>query len=387
MKILLRAPLLTLSGYGIHSRQVFEWLESIPGVDLSVEILQWGATPWLLSHDIDEGIVGRIMGYSKEVVKGSYDYTFQVQLPDEWDETLGKKNIGISAFVETDRCSQAWVDKCNKMDAIIVPSTFTKTVAQRSGDITTQIHVIPEWYNTFIDEDLKPLKLNLPSKFNFLMIGTLTAQKPEDDRKNILYGVKWFCEQFKDDKKASLIIKTSFGKGTKIDRKITVDYLKKAISEVRSGKFPKIQLIHGGMSQKEVASLYKNKKITGLISATKGEGYGLPLIEAAAQGIPIVATGWSGHNEFLDKSLYLDVDYTLEQINESRADGRVFVKNSRWAKVSENDFKRKIQDLRDNYELHCKNANKLQKKIKENFCKSSVISKYSEFFDEFRRIS
>jgi glycosyltransferase involved in cell wall biosynthesis len=141
------------------------------------------------------------------------------------------------------------------------------------------------------------------------------------------------------------------------------------------------------MSQKEVASLYKNKKITGLISATKGEGYGLPLIEAAAQGIPIVATGWSGHNEFLDKSLYLDVDYTLEQINESRADGRVFVKNSRWAKVSENDFKRKIQDLRDNYELHCKNANKLQKKIKENFCKSSVISKYSEFFDEFRRIS
>jgi glycosyltransferase involved in cell wall biosynthesis len=388
MKILLRAPLLTLSGYGIHSRQVFEWLESIKDAELTVEILQWGATPWLLSSEIDEGIVGRIMSKSKEVKQGIYDYTFQVQLPDEWDPSLGKKNIGISAFVETDRCSVKWIDKCNKMDAIIVPSTFTKTVAQRSGSITTPVYVIPEWYNSFIDsEDLKPTKLNLPSKFNYLMIGTLTSQSPEADRKNILFGVKWFCEQFKDDKKVSLILKTSFGKGTKIDRRLTAEYLKRAIKEIRPGKFPKIQLIHGAMDQSEVAGIYKNQKIKGFLAPTKGEGYGLPLIEAAAQGIPVIATGWSGHNEFLNKDLYLDVDYTLEEINESRIDERIFVKGSRWAKINENDFKRKIQDLRDNYVLHSNNAKKLQENIKEKFCKSSVVDKYNKFFNEFRSTS
>ncbi len=388
MKILLRAPLLTLSGYGIHSRQVFEWLETLPGVDLTVEILQWGSTPWLLSHEIDDGIVSRIMSKSREIKKGTYDYSFQVQLPDEWDETLGKKNIGISAFVETDRCSPNWIEKCNKMDAVIVPSTFTKTVAQRSGVVATPIHVIPEWYNVHIDcLELKPTKINLPSKFNLLMVGTLTSQNPDDDRKNILYGIRWFCDQFKDDKKVSLVLKTSFGKGTKIDRKLTTDFLKRAISEIRPGKFPKVHLIHGGMDQKEIAGLYRNKKVCGLISATRGEGYGLPLIEAAAQGLPVVVTGWSGHNEFLDKDLYLDVDYSLEAINKSRIDNRVFIEGTRWAKVNENDFKRKIQDLRDNYKLHCKNAKKLQKKIKTQFCKSSVIDQYNKFFDEFRSLS
>jgi glycosyltransferase involved in cell wall biosynthesis len=386
MKVLLRAPLLTLSGYGIHSRQVFEWLESLPGIELSVEILQWGATPWLLSHETDNGIVGRIMSKSKEILKGTYDYTFQVQLPDEWDETLGKRNIGISAFVETDRCSSKWIDKCNKMDAIIVPSTFTKTVALRSGVMTTPIHVVPEWYNEHIDNsDLKPTKLNLKSKFNFLMVGTITSQNADDDRKNIFHGIKWFCEQFKDDKKVSLVLKTSFGKGTKIDRKITTNIIKQVLQQVRPGKFPKVNLIHGGMTQEEIAGVYRNKKIHGLISPTRGEGYGLPLVEAAAEGLPIVATGWSGHNEFLQKDKYLAVDYSLEPISKNKIDNRVFVEGTRWAKVSENDFKRKIQDLRDNYDLHVKNSVELQSVIKSEFSKSSVIEKYNKFFNEFKK--
>ena len=64
-RVLLRAPVLTLSGYGVHSRQVFEWLET-KNIDLTVECLNWGTTPWLLNGDIDEGLVSRIMNHSKK---------------------------------------------------------------------------------------------------------------------------------------------------------------------------------------------------------------------------------------------------------------------------------------------------------------------------------
>ncbi len=51
MKVLLRGPLLSISGYGIHSRQLFEWLESNPNIDLHVEIVRWGMTSWIINAD------------------------------------------------------------------------------------------------------------------------------------------------------------------------------------------------------------------------------------------------------------------------------------------------------------------------------------------------
>lgn len=389
MKVLLRAPLLTLSGYGIHSRQIFEWLESIPGIQLTTECVPWGKTAWIINQEQDNKIIQRIMNCSKRTEKETnYDYSFQVQLPDEWDPTLAKVNVGVSAFVETDRCSKAWIDNSNKMDAVVVPSTFTKNVAKRSGDLTTPIYVIPEWYNDKIEEvseDKEYLDIKFKTKFNYLMIGTITSMSPEDDRKNIFYGIKWFCEKFKDDKKVGLVIKTSFGKGTKIDRQLTLGAIKNVLAQVRKGSYPRVYLLHGGMDQEEIARLYKHPKIKCLVSPTRGEGYGLPLIEAAASGLPVIATGWSGHNEFLEKENYLKIDYTLTKINKSRIDNRIFVEDSRWADVSERDFKRKIKELKDRYSLYNKKAEKMQINVCKNFSKKAILEKYNSFFEEIKR--
>jgi glycosyltransferase involved in cell wall biosynthesis len=381
MKVIIRAPLLSISGYGIHSRQVFEWLSTIPDIDITADIVNWGMTAWNLNKNDHDGLIGKIMASSKQI-EGTYDMSFQVQLPDEWDSNLAKKNIGISAFVETDRCNPQWIDKCNEMDAIIVPSTFTKTVAKISGPLETPVYVVPEWYNEKIDTDIKPLQIKLNSKFNFLMIGTVTGRSPDNDRKNLFYGIKWFCEKFKGDKKVGLVLKTSFGKGTTIDRQMTINTIQNILNEVRPGKFPKVNILHGNMTETDIASIYCHKKINCLLAPTRGEGYGLPIIEAASSGMPVVATGWSGHTDFLKDDYYTKLDYTLGNISKDRIDNRIFMKGTRWANVNEDDFKMKIKDVVDNYPIHLDNAKILQNSIKQNFSKSSVIQTYNSFLKD-----
>ena len=147
-KVTLRAPLLTNSGYGVHSRQIFEWLYEKSDIDLRVDCLRWGHTPWLVDPDALGGLVGKIMSRAQPFEKNELaDVSYQVQLPNEWDPKLARRNIGISAFVETDRCNPAWIECCNKMDLVVAPSSFTKQVATTTGIIEKPFHVIPEWYN------------------------------------------------------------------------------------------------------------------------------------------------------------------------------------------------------------------------------------------------
>ena len=76
--------MLTTSGYGVHSRQVFEWLSELNNIDLHVECLNWGMTPWMLKEEHEDGLIGKIMKCSK-TLEPPYDVTFQLQLPDEWN--------------------------------------------------------------------------------------------------------------------------------------------------------------------------------------------------------------------------------------------------------------------------------------------------------------
>ncbi len=382
MRVLLRAPLLSLSGYGVHARQIFEWLESYPNIELTTEVVQWGMTTWLV--DSTTPIVQRIMNKSVQK-EGVYDLSVQVQLPDEWDPNIAKRNIGISAFVETDRCSRQWIEKCNEMDLIVVPSTFTKNVAIRSGNLTTPIVVVPEWYSPEIEKVKKknPFPMKLKTKFNFLLVGTTTGRNAQEDRKNIFNTIKWFCETFKGNKDVGLIVKTSQGRGTKIDKQITLDLMRRTVSDIRKDQFPKVHVLHGNLTEKEIAELYYNRHVKCLVSATRGEGYGLPLVEAGAAGLPIIVTGWSGHMDFLDQEMTKVVDYKLIKIPKEKIDNRVFIEGTRWADPIEADFKKSLLEVYNKHNTYLNLAKKQKKSIRNNFSKRKVLAKYDELFKKY----
>ena len=379
MNVILRAPLLSLSGYGVHSRQVFKWLLT-RNINVHTQIVPWGICTFLLDPELEEGLIGEAMTRSNPP-PSPCDVSIQVQLPDEWDPSLAKVNIGVTAGVETDICSRKWVEACSKMDLVIVPSTFTKQTFVRSGVPDSKIAVVPEHFNVSLYDSKLSDKLkkdieDLPTKFNFLIFGQITGTSPDTDRKNTFFAIKWLTEMFKDDPDVGIVLKTNMGRHTAIDKRNSANMLAQLTKEIKSGPYPRIYLAHGMLDSGEISGLYGAENIKALIAPTRGEGWGLTIIDAAASALPVIATGYSGHMDFMSHVKFASLDYKMVQVHPSKIDGRVFVEGCRWVDVDEKDFKRKVKKFRGSHAIPEKWAKDGADKIREKFSAKAVFEIY-----------
>lgn len=380
-KILLRGPLLTESGYGTHSRQVARWLLSRQDVDVKFNLTPWGMTSWYLDRDMFDGLVGQIMDRS---VDGTYtaDVAIMLQLPNEW-QNVARVNVGMTAGVETDVCNPSWIQNINQMSHVIVPSehvkkTFMTTAQRQMLALSTDITVIPESFPDACLNVAAPETSMFDTTFNFFVFGQLTGQNALDDRKNTAHTLKWLLEEFKDNSDVGIVIKTNGGTNSAFDKQRTTETMKRIVSEVRRGVGPKLHLIHGSMSETEIVRLYRDPHVKVLVSATRGEGFGLPILEAAACNLPVIATGWSGHLDFMNKGRFIALDHRLVPIHESRIDGQIFVAGAQWADVSEIDFKQRVRKFYTSSVTPKIWAKELGKKLVDTNSFAAVSARYDE---------
>ena len=376
--IIIRGPLLSQSGYGNHARQIFRWiLNKHPNDEVRVQVLPWGNTSWYVDPSAEGGLIGEIMTRTGEINK-KYDVSFQIQLPNEWDPNIANFNVGVSAIVEADKCNPAWIDACNRMNTVIVPSNYCESTLRNTGEIRSPIIVIPESFTQEILQENVSLDLDLDTSFNFLVIGTMTGNNPFNDRKNIFFALKWLCEEFASDPDVGIVIKTNVGRGTRMDWRQVESVVSKVVSEVRKGPYPKVHIIHGIMSNSEVAALYRHPKVKALVSPTRGEGFGLPLLEASASGLPVATTGHSGHMDFMSLGKFIKFEYDITQIHESRCDGNIWMQGSKWAEVREADFKKKLRKFKTSYMTPKEWALELSKKLLSTHSPAAIDDEYEK---------
>jgi glycosyltransferase involved in cell wall biosynthesis len=170
------------------------------------------------------------------------------------------------------------------------------------------------------------------------------------------------------------VIKTNMGRGTEKDLLET-----QAILRQIKGAKGRVHLIHGIFETSEMLGIYKSPKIRLFASLTRGEGFGLPMLEAAACDIPVIVTGWSAHDEFLSLGRYGKVNYNLVPIPESKVDDRIFKKASMWAQPDRIDFEKRVNKFLSSQEVPRQWARDLGEKVRENYSQKTIERILNDF--------
>jgi glycosyltransferase involved in cell wall biosynthesis len=337
--VVISSPVATQSGYGHHAREVIKQFIDKRGNDWDIKLLSmpWGHTPFTFPIPFDWQ--SRIIPLP---LTAQPDVWVQITVPNEF-QPIGKYNIGVTAGTEGDVCPADWINKINAMQVTIVPSEFTKSVfvetAKRHNiDILTNIQVIPEYFdetqynNKTVTTNVAGLD-DIKESEAFLSVGHWLQGQVGEDRKNISGMIHCFFNTFKNKKDApALILKTSGATYSVTDRFEIQNRINQIASLFSGERLPSVYLLHGDLTTAEMNALYNHAKIKALISFTKAEGFGRPLLEFSTTGKPIIAPHYSGQADFLKKDFICALPGQLTNIHPS-AQNDFLIADAKWFTV------------------------------------------------------
>ena len=409
-RTLVIGPIFTQSGYGEHTRFVVNSLMNrSEEFDVHINAIKWASSDWVFD-DSPEGTFYKTAAnkYAAATQQKSthFDLVVCVSIPTEWgpyflnrkinkeviDNVTADVFVGVTAGMETDYAPLSFYGAVEEADVVIVPSlhakksldnlkptfrtSFTFEDIERKGT-STPISVIPY---PFVDIEPEDMGLQFDNEFNFL---TVAQFGPRKDLESL---VRWFCEEFKNDD-VGLVIKTHVVNDSIHD----LHQLKRGLQEFLKthnleDKKCKIHIVHGSLTKGEMSYLYNHPQIKSFVTTTHGEGFGLPIYEAACNGLPVIATGWSGHVDFLttlkknkkDREEFYDrISYDLTPMAEEMVNllPDICEKEMKWATCREKKVKKLLRSSFKHIGGKEKRAALLQENLRESHDASILYQK------------
>ena len=380
---IISCPIDTFSGYGARSRDLVKAIIETDKYDVKILPQRWGNTPWSFIEQHSEWHFLKSHILPSPNIDKQPDIWMQITVPNEF-QPVGKYNIGVTAGMETNLVSGPWLEGCNRMNLVITSSKFAKEVFQNSNyevknqagqllkklNLETPIEVLFEGANTEIYQptneifDLSEIK----EQFAFLFVGHWLQGDFGHDRKNVGFMIKAFLETFKNKtNKPALILKTSVTGASMMDREEIQKRISTIMDSVNSKNLPSIYLIHGDLNDEEINCLYNHPKVKAMISLTKGEGFGRPLLEFSLSKKPIIATNWSAHTEFLNSEFCTLLPGNLEQVHKSAVVENMILPDAKWFQVDPGATGAALKDMFENYKKYTDGAKRQAYRSKTEF--------------------
>jgi glycosyltransferase involved in cell wall biosynthesis len=391
--LLFRGPVKTRSGYGAHARDILQALYELDLYDIKIDSCLWGGTP-LTALDSKNPFHNWIESNIVLAINTTPDIYIEVTVPNEFTPK-GRFNIGITAGIETTVAPKEWVDGCNKMDLVITTSEFSKDVLlttvyneteNRTGRLLKQhkinknIEVLFEGVNTKIFNntpngtfDLSHIK----EDFCYLFVGHWLKGDVGQDRKDIGMLLRVFTQKFKDLENApALILKTSYAGFSVMAREEMRRKIQDVVGQIENP--PSVYLLFGELSDEEMNELYNHPKVKGMVSITKGEGFGRPLLEFSMTGKPIIASNWSGHKDFLPIDKAVLIGGTLTEVHDSAIDTFI-LKGSKWFTANYNEFGEVMSIVYNQYEKFIERSENLRLENSVKFTMEEMKNKLATY--------
>jgi glycosyltransferase involved in cell wall biosynthesis len=360
------SPFDTYSGYGARARDVIKAIIATDKYDVKLLSQRWGATPFGFCKDNPE--FANLLDLVIPTLTEQPDVWAQITVPNEF-QTLGKYNIGFTAGMETTLVHGTWVEGMNRMDVNFVSSEHSKKVFLNSvfekqdnhknviGEIKIEkpIEVLFEGVDLDVYKptseifDLSEVK----ESFAYLSVGHWMQGDMGEDRKNIGLLIKAFFETFKNKtKKPALILKTSSAGSSYMDRDSILKKIQTIRNSVKSKNLPNVYLLHGEFTNKEMNTIYNHPKIKAMVSLTKGEGFGRPLLEFSTSKKLVIVSGFSGQMDFMKPDSSIIIGGTLKNVHPSAVVKDMILPESQWFNPDHGQVGQALRDVFDNFKKY-----------------------------------
>jgi glycosyltransferase involved in cell wall biosynthesis len=377
-------PFDTYSGYGARSRDLVKAIIETNKYDVKLMSQRWGITPFGFCEDNPEWkfLLNYIL--PNNTLNQQPEIWMQITVPNEF-QSVGKYNIGCTAGIESTICPPEWIEGINRMDLTLTSSKHSKSVFENSKfekrdqntsqiqeviELKKPVEVLFEGVNTDIYKVIDTpcsIDFNVKEDFAYLFVGHWMEGDLGEDRKNVGLLVKAFYETFKNkSKKPALILKTSQVGSSYVDKEEILKKIKKIKSTVKSDNLPNVYLLHGEFSDEEMNEIYNHSKIKAMISLTKGEGFGRPLLEFTLSKKPIICSGWSGQMDFLSPDFTVLIGGQLTPVHPSTKN-QFLLPESLWFTPDHGQVGNYLKDVFENYKNYTDKAKRQAFKSKNEF--------------------
>jgi glycosyltransferase involved in cell wall biosynthesis len=379
------------SGYGEQARFALRSIRSRSDLfDIYISNIRWGATGQTAATKEEETFIKETLRKTQLYIDqgGQFDISLQITVPNEFENMAGL-NVGYTAGVETTKVAPEWIAKTNEsMHRVITTSTHAKNVLEQTRyDVKDpQGNEIKGWgvqvpvaaVNYPIRKyTAEPTAIEFTTSNNFLVVAQWGP------RKNLENTIRWFVDVFRDNEDIGLVVKTNTVSDSITDREVTSGRMQALLNSCGDRKC-KIYLVHGELPDTSLAWLYEHPTMKAIINIGHGEGFGLPLFEAACHGLPIITAAWSGQTDFIyslskkGKRMprFIKVDYDINTVQKEAVWPGIIQEDARWCYVREASYKRALTECLEKEAHHRKNAQILQDHVLTTF---TPENQYEEF--------